>query len=157
MVTSGFHHWQFHVLNSGAERLVVVMWLGLWEIFFLSAPILELEIPGSLVPHSTTMPWWLLVFTSNNFQVFNSSAEGVMVVFFCLGLWEISFSLHHDSSKDLWISNVALYHYAMVTSCFNIWQFKVFNCGADLLTVVLFWWIFWMIFSYCIRNWTGVN
>ena len=48
--------------------MVVMLWLGLWEIFFLPAPILELEIPGSLVLHSTTMPWWLLVFTSNNFR-----------------------------------------------------------------------------------------
>ena len=69
MVTSGFHLWQFQVFNFGAEGLVVVLfWLDLWEIFFLATPGFELWTSGSLVLHSTTAPWWHLVFTSDNFR-----------------------------------------------------------------------------------------
>ena len=67
IVTSGFHLWQFQVFNSGAEGLVVVL-LWLWEIFFLATLGFEPKTPGSLVLHSTTVPWWLLVFTSDNFR-----------------------------------------------------------------------------------------
>ena len=89
MVTSGFHLWQFQVFNSGAEGLVVVFfWLDLWEIFFLPTLGFELGTAGSLVLHSATVPWWPLVFTSQ-FQEFNSGAEGLVVVFFWLDLWEI--------------------------------------------------------------------
>ena len=67
--TSGFHLWQFQVFNSGAEGLVVVLfWLDLWEIFFLATLRLELWTSGSLVLCSTTVPWQLLVFTSDNFR-----------------------------------------------------------------------------------------
>ena len=69
MVTSGFHLWQFQVFNSGAEGLVMVLfWLDLWEIFFLTTPEFETRTSGSLVLHSTTVPWGLLVFTSDNFR-----------------------------------------------------------------------------------------
>ena len=67
--TSGFHLWQFQVFNSGAEGLVVVLfWLDLWEIFFLATLGFEPRTSGSLVLHSTTAPWWLLVFISDNFR-----------------------------------------------------------------------------------------
>ena len=69
MATSGFHLWQFQVFNSGAEGLLVVLfWLDLWEIFFLATPGFQLGTSGSLVLHSTTVPQWLLVFTSDNFR-----------------------------------------------------------------------------------------
>ena len=69
MAISGFHLWQFQVFNSGAEGLVVVLfWLDLWEIFFLVTLGFEPETSGSLVLHSTTVPWRLLVFTSDNFR-----------------------------------------------------------------------------------------
>ena len=68
-VTSGFHLWQFQVFNSGANGLVVVLfWLELWEIFFLETLEFEPGTSGSLVLHSTTVAWWLLVFTSDNFR-----------------------------------------------------------------------------------------
>ena len=68
-VTSGFHLWQFQVFNSGTEGLVVVLfWLDLWEIFFLATLGFELGTSRFLVLHSTTVPWWLLVFTSDNFR-----------------------------------------------------------------------------------------
>ena len=51
-------------------------------IFFLATPGFEPGTSGSLVLHSTTVPWQLLVFTSDNFQVFNSGAEGLVVVLF---------------------------------------------------------------------------
>ena len=67
--TSGFHLWQFQVFNSGAEGLVVVSFiLDLWDIFFLATLGFELGTSGSLVLHSTTVPWQLLVFTSDNFR-----------------------------------------------------------------------------------------
>ena len=62
---SGFHLWQFQLLNSGAEVLVVVLfWLDLWEIFFLSTPGFEQGTSGSQALHSTTVPQWFLVITS---------------------------------------------------------------------------------------------
>ena len=68
-VISGFHLWQCQVFNSGAEGLVVVLfWLDLWEIFFLATLEFEPGTSGSLVLHSTTVPRWLLVFTSDNFR-----------------------------------------------------------------------------------------
>ena len=42
-VTTAFHLWQFQVLNTGAEGLVVVLfWLDLSEFFFLPAPRIKL-------------------------------------------------------------------------------------------------------------------
>ena len=92
MVTSGFHLWQFQVFNSGAKGLgVVLFWLNVWEIFFLPTPEYERGTSGSLFLHSTTAQWWLLVFYLWQFQVFNSGAEGLVVVLFWLDLWEIFF------------------------------------------------------------------
>ena len=55
------------VFNSGVEGLVVVLFLlDLWEIVSLTTPEFQLGTSGSLVMHSTTAPWWLLVFTSDN-------------------------------------------------------------------------------------------
>ena len=69
LVISGFHLWQFQVLRSSAEGLVVVLfWLDLWEIFFLPTPGFELGTSGSQVLHSTTVVQWFLVFTSDNFR-----------------------------------------------------------------------------------------
>ena len=147
--TSGFHLWQFQVFNSGAEGLVVVLfWLDLWEIFFLATPGFESWTSGSLVLHSTTAPLgWLLVFTSDNFRYLDSGAEGLVVVLFWLDLWEIFFlATPGFEPRDLWISSPALYHCAMVTSGFHLWQFQVFNSGAEGLVVVLFWLDLWEIF-----------
>ena len=91
-MTSGFHLWQFQVFNSGADGMVVVLfWLDLWEIFFLATLGYEPRTSGSLVLHSTIAPWWLLVFTSDNFRFLNSGADGMVVVLFWLDLWEIFF------------------------------------------------------------------
>ena len=69
MAASGVHLWQFQVFNSVAEGLVVVLfWLDLWQIFFLDTPGFQLGTYGSLVLHSTIVPWQLLVFTSDNFR-----------------------------------------------------------------------------------------
>ena len=68
MATSGFHLWQFQVFNSGAGRMVVVLfWLDLWDTFFLATPGFELGTSTSLVLHSTTVPHQLLIFTSAKF------------------------------------------------------------------------------------------
>ena len=204
MATSDFHLWQFQVFNSGAERLVVVLfWLDLWEIFFLATPEFEPRVSGCLVLQSTTGPWQTSDFHLWQFQVFNSGSEGLVVVLFSLDLWEIFFLatpgfepgvsgclvLHCTTvpwqlliftsdnfryltlvQRDWWwycsdwtcerfffghtrvwtwslsISSAALYHCAMVTSDFHIWQFQVFNSVAEGLVVVLFWLDLWEIF-----------
>ena len=67
--TSGFHLWQFQVFNSGAERLVVILfWMELWEVFFLPTPAFELGTSGYLVLHSSTAPQQLFIFTFDNFR-----------------------------------------------------------------------------------------
>ena len=69
MTTSHLHLWQYQVFISDAEGLVeVLFWLVLWEIFFLSTLGFELGTSGSLVLHSTTAPWQLQVFTSDNIR-----------------------------------------------------------------------------------------
>ena len=106
MVTTGFHLWQFQVLNSGAEGLVVVLfWLDPWEIFFLATPGFELGTSGSLVLHSNTVTMFTSGFHLWQFQVFNSGAEGLVVVLFWLDLIEV-FSLatpefEHGNSGSL--------------------------------------------------------
>ena len=93
MVTSGFHLWQFQVFNSVAEGLVVVLfWLDLWEIFFLATPGFEHRNSGSLVLHSTTLPQWLLGFTSDNFRYLTLVQRDWWWYCSWLDLWEI-FSL----------------------------------------------------------------
>ena len=116
MVTSGFHLWQFEVFNSGADIwLVVFFWLGLWGIFIFSAPVFELGTYKSLVLHSTTAPWWLLVFTYDNFRY--STLVQRDWCWYCSD-WtyeRFSFSLHQGITWDLWIPSHALYHCTMVT------------------------------------------
>ena len=147
-VTSGFHLWQFQVFNSGAEGLV--------EVLVLIGPVRDF-----LFGHTGVWTWDLLIsspalyhcatvtsgFHLWQFQVFNSGAEGLVVVLFWIGP-ERDFLFGHTRvwTKDLWISSPALYHCAMETSGFHLWQFQVFNSGAEGLVVVLFWLDLWEIF-----------
>ena len=57
------------------------------------------------------------------------------------------FSFWHTGvwTQDIWISSPALYHCATATSGFHLWQFQVFNSGAEGLVVVLFWLDLWEI------------
>ena len=146
-VISGFHLWQFQVLKSGAEGLVVVLfWLDLWEIFFLPTPGFEIGTSGSLVLHSTTVTWWFLVFNSDNFRYWNLVQWDWW--WYCSD-WtceRFSFCQHQVSTGDLCISSTPLYHCAMVTSGFHLWQFQVLKSGAEGLVVVLFWLDLWEIF-----------
>ena len=148
MATTGIHFWKFQVFNSGAEGLVVLLfWLDLWEIFFMATVGFGPRTSGFLVLHSTTAPQQLLVFISDYFRVFNSGAEGLVVVLFWLDLSEIFFLGHTGLwTWDLWISSPALYHCATVTSGLHLWQFQVFNSGAEGMVVVLFWLDLWDIF-----------
>ena len=145
--TSGFHLWQFQVFNSGAEGLVVVLfWLDLWEIFFLATPCFEPGTSGSLGLHSTTAPWWFLIFTSDNFRYFTLVQREWW--WYCSDWTCETFLFGHTRVwiRDLWISSPALYHCARATSGFHLWQFQVFNSGAEGLVVVLFWLDLWEIF-----------
>ena len=147
-VTSDFHLWQFQVFNSGAEGLVVVLfWLDLWEIFFLATMGFEPRTSGSLVLHSTTAPQQTSDFHLWQFQVFNSGAEGLVVVLFWLDLWEIFFfatpGFDPVTSGSLVLHSTTA---ATAASDFHLWQFQVFNSGAEGLVVVLFWLDLWEIF-----------
>ena len=147
MVTSDFHLWQFQVFNSGAEGLVVVLfWLDLWEIFFLATPGFEPRVSGCLVLHSTTVPQQLLIFTSDNFRYLTLVQRDWW--WYCSDWTCERFFFGHTRvwTQSLWMSSPALYHCAMVTSDFHLWQFQVFNSGAEGLVVVLFWLDLWEIF-----------
>ena len=125
MVTSGFHLWQFQVFNSGAEGLVVVFfWLDMWEIFFYPTPSFELGTSESLFLHSSTAPWWLLVFTSDNFRYLTLVQRDHW--WYCSDWMCERFSFSHTWlwNGDHWISCPALYHCTMVTSGFHLWQFS---------------------------------
>ena len=145
--TSGFHLWQFQVFNSGAEELVLILfWLDLWEIFFLATLRFELQTSGSLVQHYTTVSWQLLVFTSDNFSYLTLVQRDWW--WYC-SYWtceRFSFSHTRILTGDLWIYIPALYHYTRATSGFHLWQFQVFNSGAEGLVAVLFWLDLWEIF-----------
>ena len=147
MATSGFHLWQFQVFNSGAEGLVVVLfWLDLWEIFFLATPRFELGTSGSLVLHSTIVPWWLLFFTSDNFRYFILVQRDWW--WYC-SYWmceRFSFWNHQGLNQRPLHLYSYLNYCATVTSGFHLWQFQVFNSGADGFVVVLFWLDLWEIF-----------
>ena len=147
-MTSGFHLWQFEVFYSDAEGLMLVLfWLDLWGIVFLPTLGFEVGTSGSLVLHSTTAPWQLRVFTSDNLRyltlVLRGIGGGIVLIghvrdfhFACIGVW----------TGDPWMSSPALYHCSMVTSGFHLWQFEVFNSGAEGLVVVLCWFYLWEIF-----------
>ena len=134
-----------------------MFWLDLWKIFFLATLGIELGTSGSLVLHSTIVPMATSGFHLWQFQVFNSGAEGLVVVLFWLDLWEIFFlATLRLSTVDLWISSPVLYNCAMATSGFHLWQFQVFNSGAEGLVVVLFWLDLWEIFFLGHSGvWTG--
>ena len=81
------------------------------------------------------------------FQVIYSGSEGLVVVFFLIGTVRDFLFCHTGVwTQDLWISSPALYHCPMSTSGFHLWQFQVFNSGAEGLVVVLFWLDLWEIF-----------
>ena len=73
----------------GIDGGIVV--IGLVKDFLFPNKRNETVTSGSLVLHSTTVPQWLLVFTSDNFKVFSSVAEGLVLVLLRLDLWEILF------------------------------------------------------------------
>ena len=146
--TSGFHLWQFQVFNSGAEGMVVVLfWLDLWEIFFLATPGFDLGTSGSLVLHSTTVPTANSGFQLWQFQVFNSGAEGLVVVLFWLDLWEIFFlatpGFEPGTSGSLVLHSTTVPQWLLVFTSDN---FRYLTSGAEGLVVVLFWLDLWEIF-----------
>ena len=147
MVISGFLLWQFQVFNSGAEGLVVVLfWLDPWKIFFLPTPRFQMGTSGSLVLYSTTVIWWFLVFTSDNFQVSNSGAEGFVVVLFWLDQWEIFFL--PTQGIELGTSGSLVLHSTTVPQWFLVFTSKI---GGF---IVLTWPVRDFLFAHT-RVWTG--
>ena len=119
--------------------MVVLFWLDLWEIFFWPHKGFEPGTSGSLVLHSTTVPRWLLVFTSDNFRYLTLVQRDWWWYCSDCTCERFSFWQHGVWAWNLWISSPTLYHCATVVSDFHLWQFQVFNSGAEGLVVVLFW------------------
>ena len=74
----------------------------------------------SLVLHSTTVPWRLLVFTSGNFRYLTLVQRHWW--WYCSD-WtceRYSFGPHSGLTRDLWISSPALYHCATSNSGFHL-------------------------------------
>ena len=158
MATSGFYLWQFQVFKSSAERLMVVLYLigpvrnflfGQTEVWTRDLWIYSPALYHCAIVTSGFYLW--------QFQVFTSSAERLVVILYLIrtvrdflfgpnsGVW----------TRDLWIYSTALYHCAIATSGFHLWQFQVFKSGAEGLMVVLFWLDLWEIFFLAItRVWT---
>ena len=101
---------------------------------------------GSPVMHSTTAPWWLLVFTSDNLRYLTLVQRDWWCIVLIGPVRDFLFGHTRVWTWDLWIPSPALYHCATVTSCFHLWQFQVFNSGVEGLVVVLFWLDLWEIF-----------
>ena len=144
-VNSGFDLWQLQVFYSGAEGLVVVMfWLDyLREFCFADTGIWTGDLwilNPALYKYATVnsgFDLWQL-------QVFNSGAEGLVVVMFWLDyLREFCFAHNGIWAWDVWISSPVVKHYATVTSGFHLWQCQVFYSGAGGLVVVLSWLELW--------------
>ena len=111
------------------------------RFFFLATLRFEPGTSGSLVLHSAPVPpWWLLVFISDNFRYISLVQRDWW--WYCSD-WTCQrfsfFTTPGFETWDLWISSPALYHCTMATSGFHLWQFQVFNSGAEELVVVLFW------------------
>ena len=71
--------------------VVVLFWLDLWEIFFLPTTGVwtgDLWMSSPALYHCTAVT---SVFHICQFQLFNSGAEGLVVVLFWFDLWQIFF------------------------------------------------------------------
>ena len=136
---------------------MVLFWLDLWKIFILLTPGFELGTSGSLVLHSTTVTWVISAFHLWQFQVFNSGAEGLVVVLFWLDLWEIFFL--PTPGFELGTSGSLVLHSTTVIWSifgFRLWQFQYSNSGAEGFVVVFFWLDQWEIFFLPTQgSWTG--
>ena len=126
----------------------ILFWLDLCEIFFLASPGFEPGTSVSLVLHSTNVPLGnFRVFTSDNFRYLTLVQRDWW--WYCSD-WtceRFSFWPHQGLIQgllDLWACTLPLWH--METSGFHLWQFQVFNSGAERFAVVFFWLDLWQIF-----------
>ena len=115
----------------------------LWEILFLPMLGFELETSGSLVLHSTNVPWQTSGFHLWQFQVFNSGAEGLVAVLFSLHLWQIFF-LPTPGFEPVDTSGSLVLHYTTA----SYWLLVFTSDNFRYLTLVQrdWWW-------YC-SDWT---
>ena len=123
-VTSGFHLWQFQVVKSGAEGLVVVLFsLDLWEIFILTYTRVstgDLWISRPALYHCATATSGFHLW---QFQVFNSIAEGLVVVLFWLDPWKIflfpTTGFEHGTSGSLVLHSTTVTRWLLVFTSDN--------------------------------------
>ena len=122
IVTSGFPSDNFSNLN-----LVQRDW---WWYFsdwicerFSFCPHWNLKwVPLDVLPCTLPLCHGDFRFYLWQFQVFNSAAEGLVVVLFWLDLWEIFFFLHTRIWNGVhWICSLALYHCTSMTSGLHLW------------------------------------
>ena len=91
---------------------------------------------------SCTLPLYLsdFTFSSLTISVILLWGRGIGHGIFMTGtVREFHFAYIRIWTGDLWISNPALYKCVTVTSGFDLWQFQVFNTGAEALLVLMFW------------------
>ena len=91
-----------------------------------------MDTSGYLVLHY----YYCFILTSGfylwQFQVFNSSAEGLVVDIVLIGpVTDFIFAHTGVWTRHLWISSPTLYQCTTATSGFHLWQFQVFKSGAE--------------------------
>ena len=143
------HIWQFELFNSGAERLVIVLfWIDLWG-FYTGIWTRDLWISSLPLYHCATVNF----FPSDNFRYF-SLVYGVWW-WYCSNLTcdNCSFPCTMNGYGDIWISGPALFHCAIITSGFDSDNLRYWTL------VQRDWWWYCCDLSCekfyfaCIRNW----
>ena len=115
MVTSGFHPWQFQVLNS-------VLIGPVRDFLFGHTSILtrELWISSPALYHCASVTSGFHLW---QFQVFNSGAEGLVVVLFWLDLWHIFFlatlGFEPGTTGSLVLQSTTVPQWFLVFTCNN--------------------------------------
>ena len=102
---------------------------------------------------------WLLDSTSDNFRYLTLVQKDWWWYCYDWNCERFSFAHNVILTGDLWISNAAFYKCATVTSGFHLWQFQVFNSGAEDCLGYCFDWNIWVIFflSTMGLNWVPLN
>ena len=154
MVTSGFHIWQFHKFILWCRMIgggIVLIRPVRFSFCYTRNWTGNLCISSLALYHCAMVTSGFQLW---QFQVFNSSAEGLVVVFLWLKLWQFLFYPTGNWSGGIWLSSLQLYHCAMVNSGFQLWQLQVFDSSAEGLMVVFLWWTCWSFFlPHCEWNW----
>ena len=124
MATSDFHLWQFQILKSGAEGLVVVLfWLGPVRDFLFAHTRVwtgDLWISSPALYHRATVISGFHLCQLSGIELWCRGIGGGNVL---IGpVRDFLFAHTRVWTGDLWISSPALYHCATATSGFHLWD-----------------------------------